>query len=171
MTSEQSWVLGKKYTDNSIKGISGALAGKNCVIKSHVYKDGVNTIIFGWTADDGTTRETKVEVHDGTPVYDYVEGNSYKYNDLVIYESQFYRCITDCIAGPVLDPTYFNEIGSPDGNYDIVADSSQLPPRFGLQDRKMYYSIADTAFWLWDGTQWVLQQRYATDEEIEELFE
>lgn len=27
-------VLSKKYTDESLKGITGALAGKNCTIKS-----------------------------------------------------------------------------------------------------------------------------------------
>ena len=69
MTSKQAYVLNKGYTDNSIKGISGALAGKNATIKSHTYKDGVNTIIFGWTADDGTTRETKIEVRQKEGAY------------------------------------------------------------------------------------------------------
>ena len=171
MNATQVYAMSKKYTDESILGIVGVLAGKNCTIKSHVYKDGVNTIIFQWTADDGTTREEKVEVHDGTPIYDYTPGNTYKYGDLVIYAAQFYRCTTDCIAGQELDDRYFAEIGSPDGNYDIVDDSSQLPPRFTAADRKMYYSIDDGFFWLWDGTKWVEQQpKTISDEDIDELF-
>ena len=171
MTGTQAWVLGKKYTDNSILGITGALAGKNCTIKSYTHKDGVSTIIFKWTADDGTVRETVMEVFDGTPIYDYTPGNSYKYGDLVIYEAQFYRCTTDCIAGETLDDRYFAEIGSPDGNYDIIEDSSQLPPRFTSADRKMYYSIEDGFFWLWNGTEWEEQQPdVVSNKDIDELF-
>ena len=64
---KKAYILAKSYTDNSIKGISGVLAGKNATIKSQEYKDGVNTIVFQWTADDGTVRETQIEVHDGIP--------------------------------------------------------------------------------------------------------
>ena len=32
-----SYVLSKKYTDNSIKGTSGVLAGKNCTIESKIF--------------------------------------------------------------------------------------------------------------------------------------
>lgn len=32
--SVEAVAVAKKYTDNSIKGISGTLAGKNCTIKS-----------------------------------------------------------------------------------------------------------------------------------------
>lgn len=171
MTGNQAYILSKGYTDKSILGITGVLAGKNCTIKSHEYKDGVNTIIFQWTADDGTIRQTKMEVHDGTPIYDYTPGNSYKYGDLVIYAAQFYRCTTDCIAGETIDDRYFSEIGSPDGNYDIVQDSSQLPPRFTAADRKMYYSIEDGFFWLWNGTEWKPQQpQTISDDEIDDLF-
>lgn len=168
---KKAYILAKTYTDKSIAGTSGALAGKNCTIKSQTYKDGLNTVVFGWTADDGSTRETKIEIHDGTPVYEYTPGNTYKYGDLVIYQAMFYRCVTDCVAGPTLDPTYFAEIGSPDGNYDIVEDATQLPARFSLSDRKMYYSIDDLSFWLWNGTQWVLQTEYATENEVRALFD
>jgi len=66
-----SYALNKKYTDESIAGISGALAGKNCTI-SDVSKVGlITTITFQWTADDGTTRTTDVQVSDGeTPTMD-----------------------------------------------------------------------------------------------------
>lgn len=60
-----SWILSKKYTDQSIEGISGVLAGKNCTI-SDVSKTGlVTTITFQWTADNGDTRTTQIQVNDG----------------------------------------------------------------------------------------------------------
>ena len=58
-------VLSKKYTDESIKGITGALAGKNCTIKSATKADGVTTVVFAWTADDGTEKTTTIKVNDG----------------------------------------------------------------------------------------------------------
>ena len=60
-----SYILAKKYTDNSIQGISGVLAGKNCTIKSTSKTDGVTTIVFEWTADSGDTRTTSIEIKDG----------------------------------------------------------------------------------------------------------
>ena len=58
-------VLSKKYTDESLKGITGALAGKNCTIKLATKADGVTTVVFAWTADDGTEKTTTIQVNDG----------------------------------------------------------------------------------------------------------
>lgn len=58
-------VLSKKYTDESLKGISGALDGKNCTIKSATKADGVTTVVFAWTANDGTEKTTNIQVNDG----------------------------------------------------------------------------------------------------------
>lgn len=58
-------VLSKKYTDESLKGITGTLAGKNCTIKSATKTDGVTTVVFAWTADDGTEKITTIQVNDG----------------------------------------------------------------------------------------------------------
>ena len=55
----------KKYTDDSIEGISGVLKGKNCTIKSIEKIDGVNTITFQWTADDGIVKTSTMQVADG----------------------------------------------------------------------------------------------------------
>ena len=59
------YILAKKYTDKSIEGISGVLAGKNCKIASSTKTDGVTTIVFEWTADNGDTRTTQIQVADG----------------------------------------------------------------------------------------------------------
>ena len=64
-----SWILSKKYTDQSIEGISGVLAGKNATIDSVQKVDGVTTVTFKWTADNGDVRTTSIQVKDGaTPV-------------------------------------------------------------------------------------------------------
>lgn len=63
-------VLSKKYTDESLKGITGALSGKNCTIKSATKADGVTTVVFAWTADDGTEKTTTIQVNDGNNDYE-----------------------------------------------------------------------------------------------------
>lgn len=65
MIAEEAYALSKSFTNNSIKGITGALAGKNCTIKSATKVDGVTTVVFAWTADDGTEKTTSIQVNDG----------------------------------------------------------------------------------------------------------
>lgn len=65
MIAEEAYALSKSFTNNSIKGITGALAGKNCTIKSATKADGVTTVVFAWTADDGTEKTTYIQVNDG----------------------------------------------------------------------------------------------------------
>lgn len=157
LNGQQALAISRKYTDQSIEGISGVLAGKNCTIESQTHENGRNTVVFKWTADNGDIRHTTLVILDGTPIYEWQSGDHYDYSDLCIYASCLYRCITpnDDIE---FDSTKWNEIGSPDGNYDIVQNSTLLPPIFTSADRKMYYSIEDEIFWLWDGTAWIPQQ-------------
>lgn len=56
----------KKYTDESIAGISGTLAGKNCTIQSKTAISGGTRVVFAWTADDGTSRTDSLDVMNGT---------------------------------------------------------------------------------------------------------
>lgn len=158
-----SYVLSRKYVKESLKGL-GALKGAPCKIKNVVHQDGVNTITFEWEGNDGTKRETTISVYDGTPIYVWESGDTYHYGDLVIYESAFYRCIVEN-SDVDFDDTKWNEIGSPDGNYDIVATKDLLPARFTSADRKMYYVIDEMTFYLWDGYNWIAQMnvvQYAT---------
>lgn len=157
MNATQSYVLSKKYTDETAAEFGG-LKGAPCTIKSVKHQNGRNIVTFEWKNSAGETRESEMIVYDGTPIYVWESGNHYEYGDLAIYESCFYRCITpnDDI---VFDDTKWNEIGSPDGNYDIVQNSSLLPPIFTSADRKMYYSIEDEDFWLWNGLEWVRQKK------------
>lgn len=170
MNGNQAYILSKSYTDKSILGISGALAGKNCTIKSSEHKDGVTTIVFQWTADTGETRENRIEVFDGTPIYIYQAGERYKYGDLVIYQAQWYMCTTEHTAGPELDPTKFEGIGTADGNYGLVGTRADLPDRFTPADKKIFYVIDETTFYLWDGYQWEIQINTISDDEIDALF-
>jgi len=161
----------RKYTDDSIRGITGALAGKNCTIESATKQDGQTTMVFKWTADDGTERRTTIHIDDGTPIYVWTSGDTYKYGDLVIYASAWYRCITEN-SDTTFDPAKWNEIGSADGNYDIVQSVELLPARFTAADRKMYYVIDERCFYLWDGHQWDEQApKSITKAQIDALFD
>ena len=156
MNSIQAYALSKKYTDETAIEFGG-LKGAPCTIKSITKQDGRSTVVFEWKNSQGETRESTMYVDDGTPIYVWESGNTYHYGDLVIYESAFYRCITEN-SDVEFDDRKWNEIGSPDGNYDIVQNSSLLPPRFTSADRKMYFSIEDGFFWLWNGTEWEPQE-------------
>lgn len=55
----------KKYTDTSIEGTAGVIAGKNCTIDSIVDVDGGHRVTFKWTADNGNVRTSTMDVMDG----------------------------------------------------------------------------------------------------------
>ncbi len=157
LTSDQAYILSKKYTKDTADEF-GAVKGAPCTIKSIVHQNGRNIVTFEWTNSAGETRESVMYVQDGTNVVEYTVGETYHEGDIVLYENVFYRCrVASYVAEPIMDKTKFTTIDSPDGNYDIVEDSTLLPTDFTTADRKMYYSIADSAFWLWDGTAWVKQ--------------
>ena len=160
-----SYALSKKFTEETAEQF-GALKGANCKIKSVVHENGQNVVTFEWKNDAGETRESVMYVQDGTPIYNWTPGDHYEYGDLVIYASCFYRCIFEN-SDTTFDDTKWNELGSPDGNYDIVETKELLPPRFTPADRKMYYCIADSAFYLWDGTAWVFQATGALGDDLD----
>lgn len=164
--SAVTYALSKKYTDETASQFGG-LKGAPAKIKSIVKENGQNIITFEWKNDEGETRESKLYVDDGTPIYTWTPGYEYKYGDLVIYTSQFYRCVVPN-SDTVFDETHWNGIGSPDGNYDIVERTEDLPVRFTAADRKMYYSIEEGIFYLWDGTKWEAQR--ISDKDIDDLF-
>lgn len=159
--SAVTYALSKKYTEGYVQETAeqfGALKGASCQIKSIVKQNGRNEVTFEWVNSEGETRESLMYVDDGTPIYVWESGNTYKYGDLVIYASAFYRCIIEN-SDMTFDDTKWNEIGSPDGNYDIVQNKDYLPARFTAADRKMYYSIEEETFYLWNGIGWIKQNK------------
>lgn len=167
--SAVTYAVSKKYTDETAIQFGG-LKGAPCKVKSVKKENGQNIVTLEWKNDDGDTRESKVYINDGTPIYTWEPSYPYQYGDLVIYESCFYRCITPN-SDSVFDETKWNGIGSPDGNYDIVNTVSELPVRFTSADRKMYWCIDEHIFYLWDGTEWVAQNPNTIElEEIDALF-
>lgn len=61
-----SYAKAKKYTDNSIEGTSGPLAGKNCQIQSVTPIEGGRRITFAWYKDgESVARTTTVDVMNG----------------------------------------------------------------------------------------------------------
>lgn len=157
LTGQQAYVLSKKFTQDTAEEF-GAVKGANCQIKSIVKANGRSTVTFLWKNSQDVTQESTMIVEDGTPIYVWQPDTEYEYGDLAIYASAFYRCTTPN-HDHEFDSTKWSEIGSPDGNYDIVETASMLPPIFTAADRKMYYCIDEDIFYLWDGSAWVKRQQ------------
>lgn len=168
--SAPAYGASRKYTDETVLG-GGALKGKNCTIERIEEIGGGRKVTFKWELDDGTVKRSELYIYDGTPIYEWVSGKPYDYGTLVIYASCFYRCITPN-SDIEFDDTKWNEIGSPDGNYDIVLSVDLLPMRFTSADRKMYYVIEERCFYLWNGVEWQEQApKSITKAQIDALFE
>lgn len=58
--------LSKKYIDESILGVNGVLAGKNCTIERIEPIDNGHRVVFAWTADTGEKRTDTLELYNGT---------------------------------------------------------------------------------------------------------
>lgn len=153
-----TYALAKKYTDKTADAL-GAVKGSPCTIKSAVHENGRTKIVFEWKGYSGTTEETEITVLDGTPIYTWESGESYKVGDLALYALNFYTCKT-ANSDAVFNPAKWDKIGGvADGDYSIVENATLLPSGFSSIDRKLYYSIEDGFFYLWDGTNWI-PQRY-----------
>ena len=76
MNGAVSYILSKIYTDNSLKGISGTLAGKNCTISKTEEVEGGTNVTFTWTADDGTKKNTIIFVKNGEKGKDGEQGET-----------------------------------------------------------------------------------------------
>lgn len=153
MKATEAYALSRSYTAKTADAL-GAVKGAPCTIKSTEHKDGRNKIVFEWTGDSGAKQETTIYVYDGTPIYVWEgDGTTYKYGDLVIYASAFYRCIYEN-SDTTFDESHWQEIGSSDGNYDIVPDETFLPTRFTPADKKMFYAYEEDVFYFWNGYNW-----------------
>lgn len=168
--SAVTYAASKKYTNDSLIGI-GALKGAPCKVKSVDTVNDQVIITLEWKDDLDNTHETEVTLQNGTPIYEWRSGTTYKYGDLAIYASCLYRCTTPN-SDIVFDDTKWAEIGSADGNYDIVQTQADLPARFTAADRKIYFIIDQGLFYLWNGYEWVLQETTPTIglDEIDALF-
>ena len=118
-------VLSKKYTDESIKGITGALAGKNCTIKSATKADGVTTVVFAWTADDGTEKTTTIKVNDGAKGDKGEKGNKgdkLTFNDLTDEEKESLK------GADGVSPIITENVNNTDNIYrlDIITDTGTI---------------------------------------------
>lgn len=145
--------LAKKYVKKSLIGM-GALKGAPCKVKSVDTINDQVVITLEWEDNEGGKHETKVRLQNGTPIYEWQPNFDYQYGDLAIYQASFYRC-TSPNHDASFNPTHWEEIGSADGNYDIVESVGELPARFSSADRKMYYIIDEDVFYLWDGEKWI----------------
>lgn len=147
-----TYAMSKKYTEETASEFGG-LKGASCQIQSIVKQNGHNTVTFLWVNSEGVERTSQMIVDDGTNIYTWTSGNTYAVGDIAIYDGSFYQCV---IANS--DITFTDDkwttIGGADGNFDIVENSTLLPNIYTSTDRKMFYSIADRDFWLWNGNSW-----------------
>lgn len=59
-----------------------------------------------------------------------------------------------------------------DSDFGIVANEAALPSTFTVADRKLYFSIEDGFFWLWNGAEWKSLEPIAiSNAKIDALFE
>lgn len=65
MLAEEAYCLSRMFTKKSIEGIVGTLSGKNCTIKSIAKENGITTVTFEWTADNGDTETESIQIEDG----------------------------------------------------------------------------------------------------------
>jgi len=166
-----SYLLSRKFTKDSIIGL-GAVKGAPCTIKSTEHRDGVTYVTFEWTTEDGSTkRQATINIIDGASVRVWESGTHYKFGDIVLYESAFYKC-TSANSDAEFDENNWEDVASFSGDYGVV-DRSNLLPEFTANDRKVYYSIEDKTFYLWNGERWVAQivgidnaEDYSTDEKV-----
>lgn len=170
-----TYALSKKYTNDSISGVSGVLAGKNCTIDSIVKVDGVNTVTFKWedaSVTPAVTRTTQMIVNDGIGIKPWVTGDTFAVNEVCIYNGSLYQCTTAHTAGATFDVTKWQALGSADSNYGITSNYSTLPSTLTVADLKMYYCISDytnggvtylSGYYLWNGSAWVRTQPKVLD--------
>lgn len=151
----QSFILSKKYTDDTAIGFGG-LKGANCTISKIEKKDGQNIVTFEWTGIDGSKKYDKLTVDDGTSILPWISGDLYHFGDIAIYQGKLYRCTKEN-RDIIFDDTKWEELNSADGNYDIVVNKTDLPARFTQADKKMYYVIHDGCYYLWNGSAWIPQ--------------
>ncbi len=161
--------LAKKYVNETLIGM-GALKGAPCKVKSITKEGNQNIITLEWTDDEGTTRESRFEINDGTPIYTWESNYPYKAGDLAIFETVLYSCVVDN-SDIVFTKAHWTAIGSSDGDYNIVDTVSQLPNTFTSKDRKVYFVNEENIFYIWNGAEWQSQQlKTVSSAEVDALF-
>ena len=76
------------------------------------------------------------------------------------------------LSGGALSPTASigGEVGrsgtSGNAKFVIIENQSELPSYLGSKDRRMYFSVEDEQFFLWDGYKWVDEMAELTDEQM-----
>ena len=109
----------------------------------------------------------------GLPIFLWTSGSSYAVDDLVIKDGNMYIC-TVANSDTEWNINHWSAIGSADGNYGIVNSASNLPSGLSSSDRKMYFVIDESVYYLWDGSQWTPQTTNVesiTQQEIDDLFD
>lgn len=100
----------RKYTDGSIEGYTGILAGKNCKIQSITPTANNSTIItFAWTKDDGTQKTTDLEVMNGVGITDITIDPTDNHLKITLSDGT----VEDCGEMPIPEPVQLKTMPAP----------------------------------------------------------
>lgn len=131
----ETLAVAKKYTNESIEGITGVLAGKNATIDSITDITGGHRVTFKWTADNGDVRTQSMDVMDGA---DGQDGKGIKTvavnssNHLIIT----YDDDTTVDAGEIDIHSAVNSVNGKTGNVDLTAsDVGALPDNTSIPSK------------------------------------
>lgn len=76
------------------------------------------------------------------------------------------------LSGGIVSPfaSIGGEVGrsgtSGNAKFVIIENSSELPEYLTERDRRMYFSVEDEQFFLWNGTEWVDEMASLTEEQM-----
>lgn len=171
--SAVTYALSKKYTDETAVQFGG-LKGAPCKVQSVVKIDGRSVVTLEWKNDAGDIRTSEVYVNDGVSTW--ISGRSYAINDVVVNDDKLYICKV-ANSDVTFDEDKWAVISSgaeDSGQFHVIDTLAQRPSDLTSLDREMYYCIADSNYYLWDGFQWNvvnagLKIRELTKEQYEAL--
>ena len=167
-----TYALCKKYTDETAIQFGG-LKGAPCKVKSVVKTDGRSVVTLEWKNDEGDTRTSEVYVNDGVSTW--IGGRDYAVNDVVVYDDKLFICkIANSDATFNDNKWAIISSGASGGDFHVIDTLAQRPSDLTAADRQMYYCIADSNYYVWDGTQWSIANagikiRELTQEQYEAL--
>lgn len=164
----------RKYTDGSISGYTGVLAGKNCKIQSITpTANNSNIITFAWTKDDGTQKTTDLEVMNGVGITNIQIDPTNNHLKITLSDGTIKDCgklpspePVQLKTMPVADATNKGKVVQYIGNttptythnffYECVEDTSTSPSTFSWENVQVQEGGGGSADDHWYGTvaQW-----------------
>lgn len=101
----------------------------------------------------------------GIQILPWTPSTEYKYGDLVLRAYNIYQCINTNNDESFVEANW-KKVGSCDSEFDIISTISELPPMLDTTEKRLYYCIENTKFYMWDGHNWIIQPDYLTSNQL-----